>query len=216
MSIINKLKPKNYEYLSDAKYSSLNLRKGNHYGLIAQELEEVLPDLVKESRHEFRTIKSKGIRQDGKESTAVAEQKEIKDSINIKAVNYTELIPIMIKAMQEQDAKIEALTQLVSKLSQNPNAAASVKLTIASLDQNIPNPPLNNSTRINYYIPAGSLKAELVINDSNGKKIKQIQLNSKGSGMVNIETSALDTGTYFYTLMVDGKTIETKKMVVGR
>ncbi|MEJ7676440.1 MAG: tail fiber domain-containing protein [Segetibacter sp.] len=48
MSIIKQLKPRNYEFINDQKYASLNLPKGNHYGLIAQDLEEVLPALVKE------------------------------------------------------------------------------------------------------------------------------------------------------------------------
>ena len=217
MSIINKLKPKNYEFRNDGKYAALNLPKGYHYGLIAQELEEVLPNLVKESPHELTTNRSKDIRQAaGKLATTVAEQKEVKESINIKAVNYTELIPIMIKAMQEQDAKIEVLTQLVNKLTQNSTSAASVKLSTASLDQNTPNPTNKNNTQIGYYVPAGSGRAELIIKDSDGKKVKQIQLNNNGQGVINIETSTLGTGAYFYTLMIDGKLIETKKMIVDR
>lgn len=51
MSIINKLKPKNYEFRNDGKYAAMNLPKGNHYGLIAQELEEVLPNLVAYAPH---------------------------------------------------------------------------------------------------------------------------------------------------------------------
>jgi hypothetical protein len=51
MSIINKLQPKNYEFKTDEKYASLNLPKGTHYGLLAQDLEQVLPNLVKEAAH---------------------------------------------------------------------------------------------------------------------------------------------------------------------
>lgn len=112
ISCINKLKPQN-ECRNDGKYASLNLPKGNRYGLIAQELEEVLPDLVIESKHEIGNIRLKEIRlpsADKKVLTAdlkekEAEQKESKESINIKAVNYTELIPATIKAMQELDKK---------------------------------------------------------------------------------------------------------------
>ena len=53
MSIINKLQPKNYEFRTDEKFASLHLTKGTHYELIAQDLEEVLPNLVKESPHEL-------------------------------------------------------------------------------------------------------------------------------------------------------------------
>lgn len=227
MSIIKQLKPRNYEFSNNQKYASLNLPKGNHYGLIAQDLEEVLPNLVKESPHEIRDIKpitAVKSTADGKPSIPPIEKKE---TINIKAVNYIELIPILIKAMQEQETKmqeqsatiekqntkIEALTQLVNKLSQNPNAAPSVKLTSASLGQSTPNPN-STSTRIIYSIPSGFSRAELVINNEAGQKVKQMQLNK--SGLIDIDTSGIRAGTYFYTLYLDGKSIDTKKMIVVR
>jgi len=231
MSVINKLKPKNYEFRTDEKFAYLNLPKGTHYGLIAQDLEEVLPNLVKESPMEISSKADEPIKprlHDGKASTAATEQKvtkveaEKKDIMNIKGVNYEELIPIIIKGMQEQDAKIEALTQLVNKLqgstlssgSQNNIVANFGSLSTASLDQNIPN-PANNRTSIHYTIPESSSKASLNITDNKGNPVKQIQLN-KSNGVVNIETSALSAGTYSYSLIVDGKQIETKKMVIAR
>jgi len=39
---------------------------------------------------------------------------------------------------------------------------------------------------------------------------------NKGSGVVNIDASSLNSGSYNYTLIVDGKTIETKKMIVTK
>lgn len=223
MSIINKLKPKNYEFKKDAKYVSLNLPKGNHYGLLAQDVQEVLPNIVSENSHELRTAKPEtAIRPsaDGKPAPAIMQQKETTESINIKAVNYIELIPIMVKAMQEQqatiekqNAKIEALTVLVNKLSLNPNTSPSVKLTDASLGQSTPNPN-STSTRISYNIPTDFSRAELVINNSAGQKVKQIQLTK--SGLIDLDTSSLSAGTYFYTLFVNGKSIDTKKMIVNR
>jgi len=231
MSIINKLKPKNYEFRNDDKFATLNLPKGTHFGLIAQEVEEVLPNLVKESPQEIGSkadeiIKPKII--EGKAPDVANNQKIIKPELskkeimNIKGVNYEELIPIIIKGMQEQDTKIEALTQLVKQLqgsssnlgSQNNAAVNAASLSNAALDQNVPN-PLNNSTSIRYTIPAGS-KAQLNITDNNGNTVKQILLTSTGKGVVNIEASTLSAGTYSYTLIVNGKKIETKKMVIAR
>ena len=229
MSIINKLKPKNYEFRTDEKFASLNLPKGTHYGLIAQDVEEVLPNLVKESPQEISSKTDEPIKprlNDGKAPTAATEQKVTKvaaakkEIMNIKGVNYEELIPIIIKGMQEQDAKIEALTQLgetsfrvprQSSGAQNVNAA--VSLSSASLDQNIPN-PLTSSTSIHYTIPAGSSKAQLVITDNNGNTVKQISLNGGGKGVVNIEASTLSAGTYSYTLIVDGNKSKPKKWLL--
>ena len=55
----------------------------------------------------------------------------------------------------------------------------------------------------------------MIITDVYGKKLKQISLNTKGKGTLNVDTSGLAAGTYSYTLFVDGKIIETKKMVVA-
>jgi hypothetical protein len=233
MSIINQLKPKYYEFRNDDKYALLHLPKGNHYGLMAQDVEEVLPNLVKELTHELRNINSIT----ANTSTTDAKQaiyKEPAENMNIKAVNYTELIPIMIKAMQEQQVTIEKqaaenkeqnamlekqntqiaeLTQLVHKLSLNSNAAPIEKLTGAFLGLCTPNPN-SNGTRISYGIPANSTGAELVISNDTGQQIKKISLNR--TGLVEVDTSALSTGTYFYSLYLNGKLIDTKKMVVNR
>lgn len=216
LSIINKLKPKNYEFRHDGKFAALNLPVGRHYGLLAQELEEVLPNLVKEAPHQLNDLKPQAVEptpNDGKMPTVTPVQNAVKgETINIKAVNYTELIPILVKAIQEQSAKIEELTILVAKLSQNTRSQPGVKF-FGSLHEATPN-PANNSSRITYSIPANTSRAELIINNAEGQKVKQIQLNK--SGLVDINTSSLSSGTYFYSLIVDGRSVDTKKMVIAR
>ena len=240
MDIISKLKPRTYEFKQDGNYKLMNLPEGKQYGLVAQELEEVLPNLVKQSEFDPNMVKNIGkpapqptiptaggdkqtIKQptvnDAKQQTVAKEEK-----IDFKAVNYTELIPIMIKGMQEQqaiindqNARIAALTELVEALSPGAKsvlAASAVRLTSATMDQNVPNPPVNNNTRISYNIPEGASKAEMIVADVYGKKLKQIPLNNKGKGQLNVDTTGLASGTYTYSLFVDGKMIETKKMIV--
>ena len=209
MDIIDRLKPKTYAFRQDGNYKLMNLPTGIQYGLIAQDLEEVLPGLVKKSEFDPNMVKNAG------KNPADETNKTTDEKIDFKAVNYTELIPIIIKALQEQQEKIKTLTELVEKLSSGAKAAVSnVQLSSAALEQNVPNPPLNNMTRINYSVPKSAVKAELIITDNMGKKVKQVTLNNGGRGSLNIDTSGLVAGTYSYTLYVDAKMIETKKMVV--
>lgn len=221
MDIINQLRPKNYEFRNDGNYSLMNLPKGNHYGLIAQDVEKILPNLVKEEPFNTKDAKPNKPNTDGKEESITAEKNE---AIDFKAVNYTELIPILVKALQEQDAKIETLTkelnemkqtQSVSGSTQSTNITTSAIVSNASLGQNIPN-PLTNTTAIQYSVPANVRSAQMLITDNSGKTIKQIQLAKNTNGTINIDASALSSGTYSYTLIVDGKIIDTKKMVVAK
>jgi hypothetical protein len=90
-----------------------------------------------------------------------------------------------------------------------------VKLTDVQsiiLEQNMPN-PFNEQTTINYYLPDGTGKAQLLFYNAQGRLIQSTDLIQKGKGLVNVFASDLSNGTYTYTLVVDGKIIETKKMV---
>ncbi|HEY6976412.1 MAG TPA: tail fiber domain-containing protein [Chitinophagaceae bacterium] len=226
MSIINRLKPKYYEFKTDAKYAGLHLPDGKHYGLLAQDLEQVLPNLVHEENFHIpvsnddvvlqpKTADGKDINQYGKNT-----QSNKTEDINVKAVNYTELIPIMVKGMQEQNKiiqeqndKIELLTQKLNTIANNNSI--NIKLANAYLDQSIPN-PVKNAAVINYNNIPANANARLMIYDATGKLLKQITLNKSGSGSVNVDVSSLGAGIYSYSLMLNNKLADTKTMEVAR
>jgi hypothetical protein len=95
---IMQIQPKQYEYRTD-EYPAMHFDKNINYGFIAQELEKVLPELT-----------------DNK--TAIPDPKRNKNSFNFKmtqgyySVNYIGLIPVMVKAIQEQQQQIEELKKL--------------------------------------------------------------------------------------------------------
>lgn len=232
MSIINKLQPKHYEFKNDAQYAPLHLPTGTHYGLIAQDLEQVLPNLVHEEKFNLPAktepviLKPKSA--DGKDENiytqAAAPVKT--ESIDVKAVNYEELIPIIIKAMQEQNKiiqqqnnKIEELTQKINVLTSNTSSlnynATATRSSNNYLMQSVPN-PAKNSVNINYSNLPKGVNAQLLLYDNNGRLIKQVQLNRGSSGSVNINVSSFSAGTYSYSLLIDGKLVETRIMEIGR
>jgi hypothetical protein len=141
-------------------------------------------------------------------------------------VNYTELIPIIIKGMQEQDQRIQnqkaenkALRDEVTELRKmvqelKYGRSNSGFLTSAFLEQNTPN-PVGSTTSIRYFIPETSTSARLDLTNAKGLVVKSMNLN-RGTGQLNLNTQALASGTYNYTLYVNGKQADTKRMVIAR
>ncbi len=68
-------------------------------------------------------------------------------------------------------------------------------------------------TSIEYYLPDNSTKAQILFYNSTGKLIQSTELIQKGKGILNVFASDLSSGIYTYTLVIDGKIIETKKMI---
>lgn len=89
---------KSYSYKSEGIYGKMHLPQGNQVGIMAQDMEAVYPQLVKQSYFEDAESYMNG-----------SMKKEDIESVNFKAVNYTGLVPVMIKGIQEQQQIIEAL-----------------------------------------------------------------------------------------------------------
>ncbi len=87
------LRPTTYTYKKE-NFPSMKLPSGVQYGFIAQEMEAVFPEFVEENVHPVE------LAEDGEIITA---------SVSYKAISYTEIIPLLLSAIQEQQAEIDAL-----------------------------------------------------------------------------------------------------------
>jgi len=221
MDIINKLHPKQYEYRQDGNYKLMNLPKGNRFGLISEDVAQVLPNLVKEAK--FNTADAQPAAAVDPKDRSAKRTPVHNETIDFKTVNYIELIPVMIKGMQEQEAvisqqqqQIDELKQLVKKLiaSNSSDAKAADISTGAYLIQNAPNPFSENSI-VKYYVPSSAKQAQLVIYNMNGKMMKSYKL-SPGMNTVNIAAGSLPSGQYNYSLLADGKKVDSKSMVITK
>jgi hypothetical protein len=258
LTIIKQLQPKTFTY-KQASYPSMSLPGGLQYGLIAQEVEAILPDLVNDEVHPPKY--------DSAGTMVYA-------AVNYKALEYTQLVPIMIKAMQEQNKEVEALQNENSNLDSIVNAlntkndaqdsiienlndrltalencinalhlcdspsfmptnnstggnngnnstdnATNVELNDAQsivLDQNVPN-PFAEQTTITFNLTEGVQKAQMLFYNAQGKLINSQDLQTKsGKGQLNVFANDLSNGIYTYTLVVDGKIIDTKRMVKNK
>ena len=98
---IDKLKQldiKTYNFKEE--YKTMNFPTQKQVGFMAQDLEKVFPEMVLESDHQIPD-----------------ENGDLTDkTVSIKAVNYTQLIPVLIKAVQEQQQMIDQQQQLIDQL----------------------------------------------------------------------------------------------------
>jgi hypothetical protein len=226
MDIINQLQPKQYQFRQDGNYKLMNLPQGNHYGLIAQDVEKILPNLIKGSK--FDVDKATTSKPSVTKNASAQNDKKSDEVIDFKALNYTELIPIIIKGMQElnenlqqqiqqEQQRIDKLEKLIEKLSVTSNTSSS-KLSSenssAYLKQNTPNPFTQNTT-IYCNLPSSAKQAQLIIYNQNGIQIKSFDLTS-GINDITISAGSLSSGEYVYSLFIDGKNIDSKKMILTK
>jgi hypothetical protein len=184
------------------KYHFLENKLGDkkYYGMIAQEVESVFPEVVKHATGD-----------DGKD---------------FYTMDYSSFGVLAIKAIQEQqqkinsqDKKIEELTKLITQIIQGSAVSNSVIANDvivskdAFLQQNAPNPSSSNTT-IRYRIPASVSNAQIMVTNATGAVIKTFTLATKGAGSVTINAGELAAGNYYYTLIVDGKKVDSKQMMI--
>ncbi|MCW3070863.1 MAG: hypothetical protein JWO44_753 [Bacteroidetes bacterium] len=86
--------------------------------------------------------------------------------------------------------------------------------TSPALYQNAPN-PFSQQTSIGYFIPVAQ-SASIMIFDLNGKFMLERGINSFGKGAVIVNGNDLNAGMYVYSLIVDGKIIDTKRMILTK
>ena len=213
-SLLRNIQVHTFDYITQNAYG-LNLPHGNHYGVLAQEVEQVLPNLVKTFNQPAR-VDSLG--------NVLSQEKDI------KAVNYQEFIPLLIAAFQKQANDIDSLKAALGMLqplqkanidNNGNNTGLSVELEnihAIVLNQNEPN-PFAEQTTITWNVPApekGALDAVLMFYDNTGSILKTVKINETGGGSLLVYGSKLSSGIYTYSLVVNNKTIDSKRMVKSK
>ena len=128
LSDIMQLQPRVYEFDID-KYPTMGLPEVEQLGLVAQELEEVFPNLIKEAHNPTISMTEEDAKAQGLEYKIISEAEideegnevapamvEAGEAVDFKAVNYTALIPVLIKGIQEQQAIIDANETMIEEL----------------------------------------------------------------------------------------------------
>jgi trimeric autotransporter adhesin len=143
---------------------------------------------------------------------------------------YAEIVVPLVKAVQEQQAIIDSLRMAISALTEGSNKSLiipnhnegeesikysqEIKLLLpdaATLGDAQPNPNDGN-TQIPYYVPENINDAKIIFTDLLGKVMQEKPLQV-GYGVLDIDTHDLPAGIYSYSIVIDGKVLDNKKMI---
>jgi hypothetical protein len=201
LELIRKMRGATYTFNQSA-FPDRNFSGGKQYGFIAQEVAEVIPELA------------------------------VLNSDGYYALNYTMLIPVLTEAVKEQDAVIaqqkavnaaqaDEIARLNAEMQQLRNMVLDMKtaqtpadLRGYRLEQNTPN-PFGNTTQIRYALPAGSTGASINVYDLNGRLLRSYPLTDL-EGAVTINGADYPGGAYLYDLLVGGRQVDVKRMVLSK
>ena len=163
----------------------------NHreYGVIAQEVNEVLPELID-------TIKG----------YMVVDYDQL-IPILIEAVKQQQkTIDSMQLILGSSDVqRVRSSQSVILDTQDNP----------MELFQNAPN-PFNTSTTIQCFVPERIQQAQICIYNMNGVRVQCLDITDRGSVTIQIQAGALAAGIYAYVLVGDGISTDTKQMVLTR
>lgn len=158
------------------------------YGLDANQLRAVYPELVKE------------------------------DTNGNICINYVEMVPLLVKSINELSKELAELKGTNPKKAKAETTGienTSTEIDMVRMDQNKPN-PFSESTVIGLNVPEKTQKANIFIYDLSGKQIKSILVSERGETNITVYAGELGAGMYIYTLVVDGKVVVTRRMIVER
>lgn len=185
------LKDRTSELFSDSEITDEKVIKfiakekaKRHFGVSAQELQTLFPNLVEEG-------------QDG-----------------YLAVNYIELVPVLIRAMQELKQELDETRKPAFGTRGTTEIGNESLISKCVLYQNKPN-PFKGQTVIRFKLADDIKDAAICIFDMTGKTIKKLPISS-GMDSVSVGGYELGEGMFLYSLIVNGEEIDTKKMVISK
>ncbi len=190
-----KLRGVTYQYNYSDSMSVFNT-EDIHIGVIAQEVQKFVPEVINRQEN------------------------------GILSVEYSNMVGLLIEAIKEQQLQIESLKSVIEYIRDTTTTLNTLKSEIDRITyspkidkkanllyQNAPN-PFSQNTSIKYFIDPESQNASICIFDMQGTLIKTHLLSSYGEGSLIITGGEMKPGMYFYTLVVNGNEIATKKMIL--
>lgn len=123
LGLVRELRPSRFGYRADYRDKGIALPEDTQYGFVAQDLETVLPSLVREVQLPFAVTDP--------DSFAMQEAGQPEAAQTYKAIQILGLIPFLTRAIQQLDAKV------ADTLAQANRENAALKARLAQLEASV-------------------------------------------------------------------------------
>jgi hypothetical protein len=221
LSVIRKIRPVNYKFNGIGGYPTTKA----YIGVIAQEVNQVAPYCIAKRKIIIKDSEKSNFASDivGTIKNDTTGNKYIAE---ILSYNQDGLFYAMINSIKELDSTVTALqkqigSQRTGNSSGKGNSETTLQVDLANKDnvilyQNQPN-PFDGSTVIRFFIPENTNGTAFVaFYDMYGKVVNKIEIKEKGFGKIEANTENLAGGIYSYSIIVNDKVIDTKKMMKSK
>jgi len=200
-----------------------------YYGVMAQQIQEVLPSTITPYQQKMypSDVKPTNLLKFNPNDlfytgmNAIKELAERTEELE-EAQQENQVLEGRVEALEDQmtalmEALEESTSPVVPEQQYELNTQQDLHIGTAQLFQNAPN-PLHHTTKIRYYLPENTASASIEIQDLSGQMLQQFPLNGSGEGAVtfNAQQHGLVSGTYVYTLKINGQIINSKKMILTK
>ena len=137
-------------------------------------------------------------------------------------INYTELIPVLVGAIQElqaqllslQTAQAAAYPTMEDDITSVQEIGSKDVRSSCCLFQNSPN-PFTGNTVIRYALPEDVNDALICVFNMQGTMLSQTNV-SPSTDRITINGSDYGPGMYIYSLIVNGREMDSKRMILTK
>ena len=125
----------------------------------------------------------------------------LEDGEGNKYINYVEMVPLLVQSIRELSAKVTALEAQLG-ISDPSKPVLKTKGKAEDADD------------VTLALPDNGQEATLDVFDLSGKLLRTTSLNAASAPDLSSYTHGLPTGTYAYSLTVNGKRQKARKIIV--
>ena len=217
--LLENLRPVSFDFKADGQTGDTTGLKGK-VGFIAQEEREVMPGLVGYiPEADMYTLNYVGmipylVKAFQEERREVRELQEENRNLAQEVEDLREELDAMKVMLEAVQAALQPGTKAAQGSASNEGSDDKSGQSGCKLYQNQPN-PFTETTVIRYELPQGTRGASLQVFDMQGRRVMEKALpQGVEAGQTEIAGNTLQPGMYTYSLVVEGRVMDSRKMVV--